>query len=99
MQESGVALNTLLTCAFISCQSPWYTYGGKTIRASQPASAAAFANITASEVVSAEIDATTGALLFTARAQFRKIAIFSSNARVAPSPSDPRVTMPVQPLS
>src|SRR4051794_34404314 len=50
MQERGVASKTALTCAFISRQSPWYTYGGSTINASQPSLAVAFASATASDV-------------------------------------------------
>src|SRR6185503_9110489 len=98
MQPRGVASSTAATWAFISRQSPRYTYGGSTIRPSQPASVAARASATASAVVNAEMDATTGALPLTALTQLRRILAFSSKDKVAPSPRDPRQTTPVQPF-
>src|SRR6202522_3411268 len=99
MHESGVAPNTAATWVFISRQLPWYTYGGNTIRPSHPASAAAFARDTASEVVSAEMEATTGPRPRIALTHARSTPSFSSNDKVAPSPSDPRATIPLQPFS
>src|SRR5579862_4158039 len=99
MHGSTQASNTAATCDFISRQSPLYTYGGSTMRPSHPRSVAAFARATASEVLSAEIAATTGARCSTARTQVRRISSFSANDRVAPSPNDPRAKMPAQPLS
>ena len=55
-----MARNTAVTCAFISGQSPQYTYGGSTIRPEQPALSTALASATASAVERAEIAATTG---------------------------------------
>jgi hypothetical protein len=66
---------------------------------SHPWSAALLANATASDVVSAEIDATTGPRLRTASTEVRRIACFSSNDTVAPSPSEPSATIPEHPLS
>src|ERR1022692_659459 len=71
------------------------------MRASQPRSAAAWARATASEVVSAEMEATTGPplWLWTASTQVHRTCNFSSQDNVAPSPNDPRATIPVQPFS
>src|SRR5215467_3186516 len=99
MQESGVASKIAAMWAFVSRQSPRYTYGGSTIRPEQPALAAAFARETASAVESEEMAATTGTLPFTALTMFLRIASFSLNVRVGDSPSEPSITRPVQPFS
>src|SRR3954468_18980964 len=86
-------------CAFISRQSPRYTYGGKTISPEQPRSLAAFASDTDSEVLSDEMDATRLPCPLTAFPKVRKMSFFSSNESVAPSPNEPKATMPLHPFS
>src|ERR1700685_293411 len=69
------------------------------MRASQPKSAAALAMVTASEVESAETEATTGLRPCTAPPRVRRTCNFSSSDKVAPSPSEPSATMPAHPFS
>src|SRR5437867_12720560 len=84
-------------CAFISRQSPSYTYGGRTINPRQPLSEAILANSAASAVLGEEIAATIGARSPAALVEASLSAVFSSRVKVAASLSDPGVTSPVHP--
>src|ERR1041385_5432889 len=97
MQGSCVALNTAWTCVFIPAQSPQYTYGGNTIKPLHPISVALSASLTASAVLSDAIDAITNARSPTASTTVDQSSSFSSKLNVALSPSEPGVTIPVQP--
>ena len=68
------------------------------MRPEQPACSAVFARATDSSVESEEMAATTGAC-FAAAITLRITASFSARVRVAASPSEPSVMMPVQPLA
>src|SRR3974390_2036976 len=99
MQSSGLAASTAATCAFISRQSPRYTYGGQTISPEQPSTVAALASATDSAVLRDEIDATSVPYPLTAFPSVRKMSVFSLNESVAPSPREPKATTPVHPFS
>ena len=66
--------------------------------AAQPASSAARASATPSAVLSAAMPATTG-IRPSASTSVLRIATFSSNDKVALSPSEPGATTPSQPFS
>src|SRR5215475_9359676 len=66
---------------------------------SQPTRSASRASATHSAVASPAMPATTGTRRPTATRQVRRISIFSLNERVAASPSEPRGTTALHPLS
>ena len=99
MHDSGVARITAVTCAFVSRQSPRYTYGGSTISPSHPARCASLASATASAVLDAEMPATRKEPARSAVRHVSRIRTFSSNDSAGASPNDPSGTMPWAPLA